>query len=407
MMTSLWFGLALLAVTSAVFLLWPLWFRVRLTQRLEGQHHARQLANIQAYKQKLAQLDAEFNAERMDHQTYQMAKVELEDLLLEETTEEVQLSPWAVPSRWFQLTSTGLILSIVLLGTGALYQQLGAASGLQTYFAQRALIEEGQRDFGSLLRRLEEAVQNNPEDAEGWSLLARIYLDLGLLEEGAAAIGELLRIRGPHARLLAQQAQALYFADASQLTERVQALIDQSLALDPSEPATLSLLGMDAYQREEWEAARRYWEAAIARVQDVQAEDALREGINDVRARLGLPNLVDVGPSFTLHLGLSDAAQLLTAPQATVFVYAVSEQGGAPVAAMRLRVADLPILVRLSDEQAMSPTHNLSSTSRVKLFARVAMSGTLEAQEGDWQGESAWLDVGGAQQVELLINRQL
>ncbi|MFK7159794.1 c-type cytochrome biogenesis protein CcmI [Marinospirillum sp. MEB164] len=406
-MTSLWLGMALVGLCCALFLLWPLWLRPRLTERLEAQQYARQLANIQVYKQKLAQLDLELEERRLDQQGYQQGRTELEDLLLDDASDEVHVRPWAVPSRGLQAISTLLILGCVFWGSWALYQKLGAAQGLESYFAQQALIEEGQRDFGSLLRRLEEAVHNNPNDAEGWSLLVRIYMDLGLYEQGAEAMGELLRIQGPHPRLIAQQAQALYFADQGQITARVQALIDQALAMDASEPATLSLLGMAAYQNEQWDQARRHWEAALGRVQNVQAAESLREGINDVRARLGMEALAEIGPNFILNLALSDAAQLLTSPRATVFVYAVSERGGAPVAATRIRAGDLPIAVRLSDEQAMTPTNNLSSAQRVKLFARVSMSGTLEAQEGDWQGESDWFEVDGTQQVELLINRQL
>ncbi|WP_416885852.1 c-type cytochrome biogenesis protein CcmI, partial [Marinospirillum sp.] len=327
-MTSLWLGMALVGLCCALFLLWPLWLRPRLTERLEAQQYARQLANIQVYKQKLAQLDLELEEGRLDQQGYEQGRTELEDLLLDDASDEVHVRPWAIPSRGLQAVSTLLILGCVFWGSWALYQKLGAAQGLESYFAQQALIEEGQRDFGSLLRRLEDAVRNNPDDAEGWSLLTRIYMDLGLYEQGAEAMGELLRIQGPHPRLIAQQAQALYFADQGQITDRVQALIDQALALDASEPATLSLLGMAAYQNQQWDQARRHWEAALGRVQSVQASESLREGINDVRARLGMEALAEIGPNFILNLALSDAAQLLTSPRATVFVYAVSDRGG-------------------------------------------------------------------------------
>lgn len=407
-MTPLWIGLFLLAAVTALFLIWPAARREKLTSLLQGQQNARQLANIELYKQKLAQLDLDLQEGRIESDAYPQMRAEVEDLLLDDA-QFSQQQTWQGASKPLVISSLVLVVAAVLTFSWMLYSRIGAAPGLEMYFAQQQLIREGQQDFGSLLKRLEDTVKANSDDIEGWSLLARIYLDMGRLEEGAAAIAEIIRIDGASASLLAQQAQALYFQDGNQATPRVQALIDQAFELDSGDPATRSFMGMVAYQQQDWDAARRHWEAALPRAGHISAVESLQEGIEDVRQRLGMEPLQAVsGPQFTVRVSLSNAASLLTDPRATVFIFVQPEGGtGAPVAAARLRVADLPATVQLSDKQAMVAGHTLSSVEQVVIHARVAMGGTPQAQEGDWQGQTDVLKVDGQQRVELEINRQL
>lgn len=407
-MTGLWIGMILLAVFTALFLIWPALRREKLTEQLIAQQNARQLANIEIYKQKLAQLEQDVEDGLVDQEEYPLYKREIEDLLLDDA-EDQKTRPWELPGKKLVIASIAFIMLASLSGGWYLYTQVGYAPALKTYFTQQELIREGQQDFGSLLRRLEEAVKANPDDTEGWSLLGRIYMDMGRMEEAAEAMNELLRIRGPNARLLAQKAQALYFADGNNITSRVQELIDQAMEIDSNEPAIMSLLGMAAYQKQEWDDARRYWERALRRVQSADARQSLREGINEVREHLGMEPLDEEGPGFSVNVSLSNAASLLVDPRSTVFIFAHPEgqTSGAPVAVTRVRVADLPTTVYLSDQSAMSSDNNLSSVDEVVIQARVSQSGRPEAQEGDWQGQTEVLEVRGEQRVEVEINQQL
>jgi cytochrome c-type biogenesis protein CcmH len=403
----MWIGMILLALMTGLFLIWPALRRPRLTERLMAQENARQLANIDIYKQKQAQLDQDLEEGRVTEADYATLKAEIEDLLLDDAGEEKHQS-WQLPGKSIVVTATLIVLVVSLVSAGFLYTQVGYAPALQTYYSQQELIREGQRDFGSLLKRLEDTVQANPDDVEGWSLLARIYMDMGRLEDAAAAFTELLRIQGPNARLLAQKAQALYFADGNTLSSRVQQLVDEAMEIDPGEPAILSLLGMASYQKQEWDAARRYWERALKRAESANARESLREGVNDTRQRLGMEPLEEGGVSFDVKVSMSNAASLLVDPRATVFIFAQPQEGrGAPVAVTRLRVADLPATVHLSDRQAMSADNNLSSVDAVVIQARISNSGRPQAQEGDWEGQTGVLEVKGQQQVEVEINQQL
>ena len=351
-MTSLWIGIFLLAALTALFLIWPLLRREKLTKELVAQQHARQLANITLYRQKTAQLELDLEEGRVEEAAFPQMKAEIEDLLLDDA-KVGQQKEWQQPSSFLKKTALVVVIGAVLGTSLLLYERIGGRLGLESWYAQQQLIEEGRTDFGSLLRRLEDTVQANPDDTQGWSLLARVYLDLGDLEKGANAIGEIIRIEGASAMLLAQQAQALYFVDGQRLSGRVESLIDQALKIDAKDPATLSLLGMAAYHQQDWEAARGYWEAALPRASGIDADESLREGIADVRERLGMAPLSASGPQFSVTISLSNAASLLVDQRATVFVFAQPVGGaGAPLAATRIKVSDLPTTIMLSDQQA-------------------------------------------------------
>lgn len=406
-MTSLWIGMILLAVVSALFLLWPVLRSERVAALIDAQHNARRQANVEIYKQKLAQLDLDLKEGLIDAERFDELKEEIDEAILEDATDEPKYR-WRNPGIPVKVTGVALVLLLGLSSGWWLYGQIGAVPGLNSYFSQKALMEEGQRDFASLLRRLEEAVVANPDDPQGWSLLARVYMDMGRVEEAAEAMGELIRIQGPQPRLLAQKAQALYFADNGRITERVQILIDQALELSPEEPAVLSLLGMNAYHLGQWQEAINYWERALEQNISSGARQSLQEGLSEAYRQLGQTPEPASGPGFWVDLSLSNAANLLTDPRATLFVFVRrAEGGGAPLAATRLTVADLPTRVYLSDQQAMAEDNLLSSATEVVIQARVAMGGTPEAQEGDWQGSTGVLTVDGQQQVELIINQQL
>lgn len=405
-MFSLWLSLGLLAFLGLAILALAIKQAPKLSEELNQQANARQLENIQLYKNKLAELEASYQAGKLEEAVYQELVTEAEDLLLDDAAVEEQ-------REWRSVNNKAALASLV--GIGLLvaglsfftYNQLGAKPQLEAKLAQDALIAEGREDFGALLTRFEQAVESNPNDVQGWSLLAQIYFDTQQLEKAAKAISHINRLEGPNATLYAQEAQALYFAGQGQVSPKVTELLEKAFTLDAKDPLALSLQGTIAYHQQDWEGARQAWEAALPFASRINADDQLLDGVADVRERLGMPPLTSGGPSFVVNLSLSNAAQLLVHPEATIFVFASLPEGGAPLAATRLKAKDLPSRITLSNQNAMQPSHNLSSATEVIISARLSNSGSTQPQEGDWQGSSQLLNVDGRQTLNLEINQQL
>ncbi len=91
-------------------------------------------------------------------------------------------------------------------------------------------------------------------------------------------------------------------------------------------------------------------------------------------------------------------------PDDVLFVFARAEQGPPmPLAAMKLRAADLPLDFVLDDSMAMAPGLALSRFPRIVVTARVSRAGTPAPQPGDLQGSSRAV-ANNAQGVRVVID---
>ena len=79
----------------------------------------------------------------------------------------------------------------------------------------------------------------------------------------------------------------------------------------------------------------------------------------------------------------------------------------APLAVRRLTVADLPIVIHLSDHDGMVEGLTLSAFPNIRLTARVSISGQAEPQPGDLEGETGPISIIEQTASEVLINRQI
>ncbi|SEI46282.1 cytochrome c-type biogenesis protein CcmH [Allopseudospirillum japonicum] len=417
-MIALWIGLACLAGLALVFLAWPLRTYLVLERRLaaEASEDQRVQANVGLFKTKLAQLDAAYEGGDLDEENYRSQRRELENNLLDDAGEQkTQLAP-AFKFSQAQVRLLG-IAAISLLASAALYQKYGAAEPLNVYFGRQAVIEESGGDFNQLVARLEQAVRDNPDQAQGWYLLARSYMSLQRFEQAALALEELMRLEGRKPGILAQQAQAWYFVDQRQLTPRVQTLIDEALAQDVHQAAARGLLGIHAFDQGRYQLAIEHWQKALLSVQDQENEQAIREGIAEAQARLGIQAPAEPqtemaktpavnAPELTVAVEIAAELKAQTHPEDTVFVFARALEGPPmPLAAVKLTVADLPTQITLDNSQAMMPARNLSSVQEVVLSARVAKGGSPQAQSGDLQASFGPVAVTHKELISLEINQ--
>lgn len=109
--------------------------------------------------------------------------------------------------------------------------------------------------------------------------------------------------------------------------------------------------------------------------------------------------------AITGRISLDPVLAEQTRPGDTVFIFARAVNGPRmPLAALRIRVADLPWMFQLDDSMAMAPMARLSNFEQVTVIARITASGGVQASSGDLEGESLAV-APGTQGVEVLIDR--
>jgi cytochrome c-type biogenesis protein CcmH len=206
-------------------------------------------------------------------------------------------------------------------------------------------------------------------------------------------------------------ADALAMQNNGNLLGEPEALLQRGLKLAPRFPNGLWLAGMAAEQRQDYEAAHRYWTLLLPLIAD--NAESTRE-IQGLLAKLEerdpeLAKAVTSGSDarIKLQVDISPELKAKAGSDTTVFVYAKAMQGPPmPLAVRKLKLGDLPITLTLSDDDAMMPSMKLSSFDQVIVGARVSSSGNPVAQSGDFYTEVEAVDSSSPPaQISLTIDQ--
>ncbi len=300
-----------------------------------------------------------------------------------------------VPVLWRGARASAIAALVLLPLAGAgLYLALGTPRALDpAELREPQTLEEG-------LFRLQRALEENPEDADGWMLLGNIRQRQGETPAALEAWGRAQALRPDDADLMVVRAEAMLMAGADRRIEgEVLALFEQALALQPGSPRARWFLGIHHRQNGRPAEAAELWAPLLESSEDPSLRASLREQIDLARAEAGLAPLApeaaapaDAGPRLRVRVELAPALADRIGPDAVLFVFArVPDGPPMPVAVQRVPARDFPVEVELSDAASPMPSLRFSEQPRLRLVARVAQSGDAGAQPGDL--ESAPLDV--------------
>jgi cytochrome c-type biogenesis protein CcmH len=275
--------------------------------------------------------------------------------------------------------------------------------------------------IAAMVDKLAQRLKDKPDDAEGWSMLARSYNVLGRNADALAAYEKALKLRKDDPVLLADYADTLAVKANGSLQGEPMKLVERALKIDPNNIKALALAGTGAFERQDYATAAKLWEKLIttgpANHPLVQQMGA---ALDEARRRAGLPpraQPLDAAPaqaapaaplspskpataggaSVSGTITLSAALRGKVQPEDTVFVFARAAGGGRmPLAILRKQVKDLPLQFTLDDSLAMSPANALSGAKQVVVSARVSKSGNAMPQPGDFTGQTDTVSVGAS-----------
>ena len=382
-----------------------------------GQHY-RDSANLTIFEERLAELDADLAVGALETEQHQALKAELQRTLLADIeTEKPSLTDTAQQQSESHLSAASLltpsrlvpvlIIVFMLPVSYYLYGIWGFEKDLEiAEVFERSRDNQGNpEELRDLIFELGAIIEEDRENSWAWYYLARHLVSLGQIEEAARAFeraSAFVENAQDRAIILGQYAQAAYIAAGQQITDEVQAIIDQTQRLNPAEQSVLQLLGADAFINEDYQSALTYWQQLLGMSPGEEDRQFLAQMINEAQQRMAAsgvtPELAE-GPRLEISLSLGPGLEL--APDTRVFVSARTLQlAGPPLAARVLTVADLPAVVTLSDADAVGP-FNLSSADEVTIVATVSLGGTADVRSGDFQARSPTLPLENNEPIRL------
>jgi cytochrome c-type biogenesis protein CcmH len=247
----------------------------------------------------------------------------------------------------------------------------------------------------ALLEQLVVHLDNNPNDVQGWRLLAASYMQLGRYEAGRAAYQRLWALtREPDDELKLAYAESQILTDRASLTGEAGRLIEEVLASRPGDPKALWYGGLVALELGRHEAVRDRWTSLLALNPPPEVERVVRGqlaalGVAAEGASGGGGAAAATGPEIKLNVTLGPGRSLASVgPDAQLFIMALAPEGGPPLAVIRQPPSAVPGEFSLSDANSMIQGRSLAAYAEVRVVARLSMSGQPGAQPGDWQAEA-------------------
>jgi cytochrome c-type biogenesis protein CcmH len=287
-----------------------------------------------------------------------------------------------------------------------------------------------------MVAKLAARLEKEPDNIDGWVMLARTYYQQRKFPEAARAYEKLTQLLPNEADLYADYADALAMAQGRNLAGKPMDLVKKALELDPNQWKALAMAGTEAFDRKDYKSAITYWERLKANAGDEPIGKQIQASIDEARKLAGLPPSAPTEPvaaaaSKAVPAPAAKAADAAKAPAAAggtsvsgtvtidkglaakasptdaVFVYARPADGSKmPIALTRGQVKDLPLKFTLDDTTSMNPQVKMSTFPEVILVARVSKSGSAMPASGDLEGLSKPVKVGSSG-VALTIDRAL
>lgn len=428
-MTYFYLAAATLVVVALLLLLRPWW---RSGRRVVGADFLPAL-NAAIHRDRLAELERDHNNGTLSAADLAEAREELQRQLLDDTAAAEVASVEESGRRG------GIVLAVMLpaLAVG-LYAMLGTPAAVLPGAVQA---QRATADMEQLAAKLAQKMEQNPDNPEGWAMLARSYKSLGRWDDAERAYARIGPELEKNAELLAEVAELLVQKNNG-FDARSRELVQKALRLEPDNMLALFLGGGEAFAAGRYPAAVDYWGRLLPRLEP-GSEDAqmVESSIAMARERSGggkpAVGRGDVAPGTAVpqddvHRGVAKPAaekapakpaanaaatsvsgrvELAAAlkgkagPDDVVFIFARAVDGPRmPLAAIRSRVGDLPLDFVLDDSQAVMPGSNLSSAQQVRVEVRISKTGSAMPGKGDLTGKSAALKP-GAKGVRVVIDQ--
>lgn len=267
---------------------------------------------------------------------------------------------------------------------GLLYLLVGTPRALDP--TQR----HGPETLADAVTQLRAELKRDPNQPEGWRLLARAQAAQGHPQQARDAYAEAVKLAPDEPDLLAEAAEARALANADhRFDDAAIAMLRHALERQPMHQRARWFLGIAQRQAQQPAEAAKTWEPLLA-VVDPKTVESLRAQINAARQEAGMDPLspAPAAPASQglLRVTIDMAPELKSTlkPGDVLFVIARQPNGPPmPVAAKRLPVAAFPVTVELSDNDSPMPTMKLSQAGAVEVVARVSRTGGANRAAGD------------------------
>lgn len=252
-----------------MMILLALWFVLPaiLQKPDKSEEIERREANVLVYKDQDRELEADFKNGLIAEAQYQQEKAELERRLLDDVASSAEsASSTARVNNTFAygvaaFLPIGAIVFYLFVGNSNALNSSPAPSVPPSAAEQSGMMS--QQQIAANIEKLAERLRQNPNDAQGWTMLARSYMMQERFSDAASAYEKLTVINPNNPDAWADYAEALALANGQNLAGKPSEAINRALQIDPKHQKGLALAGSAAYQAGDYNKAVDYWQKLL------------------------------------------------------------------------------------------------------------------------------------------------
>jgi cytochrome c-type biogenesis protein CcmI len=305
----------------------------------------------------------------------------------------------------------------------------------QWQIAQQQTSELGQRmlkgdkslnlqDLQTFALGLRTKLVDTPADATGWMLLGRVSGAINRIDSAIQAFEKSLKYEPNNVGTLSSYAQALLMTGQEQQVLQAKSVLLHILNLEPDNTNAMGILAIAASELGDKPLALQNWQRLVAFIPKTDPNYmAVNQRISQLQAELSLatsqqvvkeqskPSAEDMSSTrVMITINISEDLQVKLPKNGFLFVFAQESSGNMkmPAAVVKIPLGRFPVLVELSNDNAMTPNYTLSQLQQAKLVARVSIDGNGTESAGDFQGEViVALTANQMTQATITIDREL
>lgn len=278
--------------------------------------------------------------------------------------------------------------------------------------------ESGEMD--AMIDGLRSRLTENPEDLDGWLLLARTLKATQRFPEAAQALETANRIAPGNPQVMVDMVETnIFLSSDGKISDESVATLTQVLDQYPDMQKALWLMGIASSQAGDDAFAISYWESLMEQLEPGSpTAESVQSQINQAQARMGMdvaeaPAVAapedGTWPGIKLIVNADDSGQSKIPAGGVLYVMirAPGPAMGPPLGVRRVIDPVFPLELKISDQDSMLKERQISSESEIRLQARISLTGSPAASSGDWQSEPVTVALDSAQTMELLIDQRV
>jgi cytochrome c-type biogenesis protein CcmH len=236
------------------------------------------------YKDQLAEIARDLERGVLTEAEAGAARLEVERRLLATRDEARPVEAGAAPLLWLGALGAAAVAAAI-----AVYVALGSPGIPDQPIAAR-VPPDAPRDFADSAERLAERLAANPDDAEGWILLARTQAVLERYSAAAESYRRAMALTGDRAEAAAGYGEMLVLSSDGIVTPAARQAFEKAVAKEPSNAPARYYLALAAQQSGRPAEAIEAWRKLEAEAPpDAPWRETLRQKIEQTAREAGLP----------------------------------------------------------------------------------------------------------------------